>query len=152
MPPNVRTTMYVHILISITLYNSIRTTVTRSIYQMYDDSIKGKSINDWIVEGSLIVSQQQQLQSTQFINTVPTHPALLSDWCYYNNTSVIHCAPGSALIKPSLWHQIQMIFYSVINLRWLSPFVGVCYEHVSWDVPYSPLVSCFVLSSRGSSS
>ena len=30
-----------------------------------------------------------------------------------------------------------MIFYSVINLRWLSPFVGVCYEHVSWDVPYS---------------
>lgn len=94
-----------------------------------------KSINDWIVEGPVIVSQQQRLQSTQFINGAPAHPALLSDWCYYNNTSVIHCAPGSALIKPSLWHQIQMIFYSAINLRWLSPFVGVCYEHVSWGRP-----------------
>lgn len=28
-------------------------------------------INDWIVEGSPIVSQQQRLQSTQFINEVP---------------------------------------------------------------------------------
>jgi len=90
-----------------------------------------------IVEGSLIVSQQRRLQSTQFINGVyrGSHPVLLSDWCYYNNTSVIHCAPGSALIKPSLWHQIQMIFYSVVNLRRLSPFVGVCYERVSWEPP-----------------
>lgn len=64
-----------------------------------------------------------------------SHPMLLSDWCYYNNTSVIHCTLGSALIKPSLWHQIQMIFYSVVNLRRLSPFVGVCYERVSWEQP-----------------
>lgn len=35
-----------------------------------------------------------------------------------------------------------MIFYSVVNLRRLSPFVGVCYERVSWEHPrVSPLAA-----------
>lgn len=44
---------------------------TKAVMDNSSHTGKRNGINDWIVEGSPIVSQQWQLQSIQFINGVP---------------------------------------------------------------------------------
>lgn len=86
------------------------------------------------------------------------HPLrFLEDWCYYNNMSVIHRAQLGALIKPPLRCEIQMIFYSIINLPALSPSVGVqrvciyvyLYIDIDVNIHFDGILYCIYIYTSG---